>query len=89
MSRAHKAAIVELVKARYSSDDVISYFAQHHPKAFVDAVRATRKINWKDKCREMAKNKQTYISAIKLYREKTGCGLKESKDAVDMMRDSA
>lgn len=45
-------------------------------------------VNLSDRVKEIAQDPSRKIEAIRVYREETGCGLAEAKDAVELYLDS-
>lgn len=63
--------------------DIVYELARSNPGTLL-AVVDTLKNSWIELVREELKNERK-IQAIKIYREQTGLGLKESKEAVESM----
>ena len=63
---------------------VLYEVAKKNPKALCDAYNAIQSIpSWIREAKALYPYGQQKIPAIKLVREKTGCGLKEAKDFVE------
>jgi ribosomal protein L7/L12 len=63
---------------------ILVEIAKLHPSAVVKAYEKLHKRLWLKDVIDLLKSKKK-IDAIKLYREKTGVGLKEAKVAVDAL----
>jgi len=62
--------------------DIVCKIAASHPKIVMDAVKGLNQSGWK--CEILSYRESGHkLSAIKLWREKTGLGLKETKEAVE------
>lgn len=78
--------VIDILSAGYDAGKIATALAKKHPQLFIDLYKET--------CAPPEKWKQDIIGmnfrgekvpAIKALREKTGLGLKEAKDIVDML----
>lgn len=69
------------------SERILWEIAKQHPAAILKAAMAMGIYSDKDaKLKQMVSTASGKIEAIKTYREMTGMGLKEAKDAVEAIR---
>ena len=71
-------------KSSISHTDLVCVIAASHPKILMDAVRELRSASklWKEDVLSY-RDTNDKLKAIKIWREETGLGLKESKEAVE------
>ena len=75
--------VERIVRNTHSHAYIIGLIAEVHPK-FLYAVAQGG--DWINEVRHLIK-KEKHIAAIKLYRDRSGIGLKEAKQACDKIRD--
>lgn len=61
---------------------IVVAISKKHPKLILDSLPETKDSLWKNEV-DIFLRDGMYVSAIKLWREKTGSTLKDVKDAVD------
>lgn len=63
---------------------VLFRIAARHPKVIVDACESADAKNLRETCKSLMQSGQM-VQAVKLWRNYTGAGLKEAKDAVEAL----
>lgn len=71
-----------------TKDRIINTLMKEHPNIFISIYNSAGCTAWLDNVKELALSGKK-IQAIKMYRENTGVGLKEAKEAVEAMPESA
>lgn len=77
----HKLAIDIIANHKEMNNDLIIQIAKDRPSAVVNAFNVLVPTEWIDEVKKLLPENK--IQAIKLCRELTGWGLKESKKAVE------
>ena len=96
MSKNYYPEMLDIIKDDFPVDRsaVYEWMLRHRPHSVIQAIKATSETlspifydepAYVEECRKLIRDDKV-ISAIKYWREKTGAGLKESKDAIDNLR---
>ena len=96
MSKNYYPEMMDIIKADWPVNKVavFDWMCRHRPHSVIEAIKATSdtlspKFNeptYAEECRALIRNNKI-IAAIKHWHEKTGCGLKEARDAVEKLRE--
>lgn len=97
MSKNYYPLMLDIIKANWPVNKmtVFNWMCRHRPHSVIEAIKATSDTlspkftepAYVEECRAMLRNNK-FIGAIKYWREKTGYGLKEAKEAVEKLRDT-
>lgn len=81
----HSQVVEIIFHDNFNARNIVLELAKQHPTIFLKLCGVKPEIALDKEVQRLYANGGGYVSAIKFYREKTGIGLKEAKDKVDVI----